>query len=122
MAFQLLPALAGYIPRDRVEHLLDPAYPLPEDGIALIADISGFTPLTEALTHGLSPDAGAEELTRALSGVFTPLIEEIHAFRGCVIKFGGDALNRVVCSGATGAARRCHSTSPNLGLAHAASH
>ncbi len=92
MTSQLLPALAGYIPRDRVERIITPGTSLPEDGIALIADISGFTPLTEALTHGLSADAGAEELTRALSGVFTPLIAEIHAFRGSVIKFGGDAL------------------------------
>jgi len=92
MTVALLPALAAYIPRDRVEHILRPATPLPEEGVALIADISGFTPLTEALTQGLSPDQGAEELTRALSGVFTPLIAEIDAFRGSVIKFGGDAL------------------------------
>lgn len=92
MTFALLPALAAYIPRDRVENILRPGSPLPEDGVALIADISGFTPLTEALTTGLSPDQGAEELTRALSGVFTPLIAEIDAFRGSVIKFGGDAL------------------------------
>ena len=68
MTFALLPALAAYIPRDRVESILRPGLPLPEDGVALIADISGFTPLTEALTRGLSPDQGAEELTRALSG------------------------------------------------------
>ncbi|MFQ5612637.1 MAG: ABC transporter substrate-binding protein [Anaerolineae bacterium] len=92
MSFALLPALSAYIPRDRVESILRPGYPLARDGVALIADISGFTPLTEALTHGLSPDQGAEELTRALDGVFTPLIEQIHAFRGSVIKFGGDAL------------------------------
>ncbi|MCQ3975818.1 MAG: 4-phytase, partial [Anaerolineae bacterium] len=92
MTVALLPALAAYIPRDRVEHILRPDTPLPEEGVALIADISGFTPLTEALTQGLSPDQGAEELTRALSGVFTPLIAEIDAFRGSVIKFGGDAL------------------------------
>lgn len=92
MTVALLPALAAYIPRDRVEHILRPDTLLPEEGVALIADISGFTPLTEALTQGLSPDQGAEELTRALSGVFTPLIAEIEAFRGSVIKFGGDAL------------------------------
>jgi ABC-type oligopeptide transport system substrate-binding subunit/class 3 adenylate cyclase len=92
MPLALLPALAAYIPRDRVESILRPDTPLPEEGVALIADISGFTPLTEALTQGLSPDQGAEELTRALSGVFTPLIAEIDAFRGSVIKFGGDAL------------------------------
>src|SRR6185295_4419111 len=92
MTIALLPALAAYIPRDRVESLLRPDALLPEDGVALIADISGFTPLTEALTQGLSPDQGAEELTRALEGVFTPLIAQIHAFQGSVIKFGGDAL------------------------------
>ena len=92
MSIDLLHALCAYIPRDRVESIINPTIPLAEDGVALIADISGFTPLTEALTHGLSPDQGAEELTRALDGVFTPLIEEIHRFRGSVIKFGGDAL------------------------------
>src|SRR5688572_12249818 len=92
MIVALLPALAAYIPRDRVESLIRPEATLPEEGVALIADISGFTPLTEALTQGLSSDQGAEELTRALDGVFSPLIEEINAFRGSVIKFGGDAL------------------------------
>lgn len=87
----LIPALAAYIPRDRVEQLLHDA-PLAADGVAMIADISGFTPLTEALTHGLSSDQGAEELTRALSAVFTPLIAEVHRYGGSVIKFGGDAL------------------------------
>jgi len=87
----LLTELAAYIPRDRVEYILNDT-PLPTEGVALIADISGFTPLTEALTFGLSPDHGAEELTKALDGVFTPLIAEIHAFGGSVIKFGGDAL------------------------------
>jgi class 3 adenylate cyclase len=89
---QLLSSLAAYIPRDRVESILNPSYTLAQDGVALIADISGFTPLTEALTQGLSEGEGAEELTRTLDAVFTPLIAEIHAFRGSVIKFGGDAL------------------------------
>jgi class 3 adenylate cyclase len=83
--------LAAYIPRDRVEQILH-GRPIPATGVALIADISGFTPLTEALTHGLRPDQGAEELTRALGSVFTPLITEIHRQQGSVIKFGGDAL------------------------------
>ncbi len=88
----MLPELAAYIPRDRVNQLLDNSQPLPREGVALIADISGFTPLTEALAHGLRPDQGAEELTRALDRVFTPLIQEVHNYRGSVIKFGGDAL------------------------------
>jgi ABC-type oligopeptide transport system substrate-binding subunit/class 3 adenylate cyclase len=94
----LLPELAAYIPHDRVENIVygEPeaasGRPLPSDGVAMIADISGFTPLTEALTHGLSADHGAEELTRALDSVFTPLIAQVHRYRGSVIKFGGDAL------------------------------
>lgn len=91
MAIEMLSALAAYIPRDRVEHIIH-GRRLDEDGVAMIADISGFTPLTEALTHGLSADHGAEELTRALDSVFTPLIEQVHRYRGSVIKFGGDAL------------------------------
>ncbi|MFQ5419363.1 MAG: adenylate/guanylate cyclase domain-containing protein, partial [Anaerolineae bacterium] len=90
-AFDLIPALAAYIPRDRVAHLIENR-PLTADGVALIADISGFTPLTEALTQGLSADQGAEELTRALAAVFTPLIAQVHRYGGSVIKFGGDAL------------------------------
>ena len=92
MSVSLIPALAAFIPRDRVDSIAHASRPLTQDGVALIADISGFTPLTEALTQGLRPDEGAEELTRALDSVFTPLIAEIHAFRGSVIKFGGDAL------------------------------
>lgn len=88
---QLLPALAAYVPHDRVVNLIA-QQPLTTDGVAMIADISGFTPLTEALTQGLSADHGAEELTRALDSVFTPLIVQIHRYRGSVLKFSGDAL------------------------------
>ncbi len=91
MASHLVTQLAAYIPRDRVNNIFD-GTPLAKDGVALIADISGFTPLTEALTHGLQADHGAEELTRALDAVFTPLIDQVHHYRGSVIKFGGDAL------------------------------
>jgi len=92
MSAALVSAIAAYLPRDRVEQVLRPDRPLPRDGVALIADISGFTPLTEALAVRLSPDKGAEELTRALVSVFTPLIAEVHAFRGTVLKFLGDAV------------------------------
>ena len=88
----MLSALSAYIARDRVESILDPSRSLAEDGVALIADISGFTPLTEALTRGLSHDRGAEELAIVLDSVFTPLVEQVHAYRGSVLKFAGDAL------------------------------
>lgn len=87
----LLTELAAFIPRDRVAWLWQKT-PLTQTGVAMIADISGFTPLTEALTHGLRSGEGAEALTEALGQVFTPLIETIHQYQGSVLKFGGDAL------------------------------
>ncbi|HEY7731082.1 MAG TPA: adenylate/guanylate cyclase domain-containing protein, partial [Gaiellaceae bacterium] len=56
----------------------------------LFADISGFTPLSEAL--GRRGQAGTEELTAILNERFEAMIEQVHAFGGVVWKFGGDAL------------------------------
>lgn len=61
-------------------------------GSALFADISGFTPLTEALQESLGPRLGAEEVTRHLDTVYTALIAEIERYDGSVIGFAGDAL------------------------------
>lgn len=87
----MIETLAAYIPRDRAAQIFAGA-PLAGEGLALIADISGFTPLTETLARVLSPARGAEELTAALNGVFAPLIDAAHAYGGSVVKFGGDAL------------------------------
>ena len=57
----------------------------------LFADISGFTPLAEALaTQGVR---GAEELTSILNRVFEALISAVETYGGQVVKFGGDALS-----------------------------
>lgn len=61
-------------------------------GAAIFADISGFTPLTEALAAELGPQRGAEELTAALSVVFSAVLGELHRFGGSVIYFSGDAV------------------------------
>ena len=61
-------------------------------GAALFADISGFTPLTEALVRELGPRRGADELTRQLNLVYDALIAEVHRYRGSVITFSGDAI------------------------------
>ena len=61
-------------------------------GAALFADISGFTPLTEALATELGPQRGAEELTAALDSVFGPLLSELDRYGGDVIFFSGDAV------------------------------
>ena len=52
-------ALATYLPQDRLRALArGEALPDRTHGAALFADISGFVPLTEALTHELGPRRG----------------------------------------------------------------
>jgi len=83
----------AYIPLDR-RHALAQGQRLPDQtqGAALFADISGFTPLTEALVRELGPQRGAEELTRYLNLVYDAVIEELHRYGGSVIAFAGDAI------------------------------
>lgn len=86
-------ALQAYIPIDR-RFALARGVELPEQvtGAALFADISGFTPLTEALVRALGAQRGPEELTRRLNGIYDALIAEIEKYRGSVISFSGDAV------------------------------
>ncbi len=67
---------------------------LPEkaQGAALFADISGFTPLTEALTRALGLRRGAEELPIYLNQAYDALISQVDLFGGSVIGFAGDAI------------------------------
>lgn len=83
----------AYIPGDR-RRALASGMPMPDrsSGAALFADISGFTPLTEALAKELGPQRGAEELTANLNRVFQALIAELDRFGGNVIYFSGDAI------------------------------
>ncbi len=62
------------------------------EGAALFADISGFTPLTEALTEALGLRRGAEELPLYLNTIYDALIGEVDRFGGSVIGFAGDAI------------------------------
>ena len=82
-----------YIPMDR-QYALVRGHPLPDRtaGAALFADISGFTPLTEALTQTLGPRLGAEELTQQLNQVYDALITQVNHYGGSVIGFAGDAI------------------------------
>ena len=85
--------LSIYLPIDR-RHALARGESLPDQtiGAALFADISGFTPITEALARGLGPQRGAEELTRQLNLVYGALIAEVDRYGGSVIGFSGDAI------------------------------
>lgn len=85
--------LIAYIPIDRRNTLFEKDV-LPDRtyGSALFADISGFTPLTEALIRDLGPLRGAEELSRHLNSVYDALISQLYSYRGSVIGFSGDAI------------------------------
>ena len=83
----------AYIPRDRRRALATGATMADRvQGAGLFADISGFTPLTEALATELGPHRGAEELTAALDRIFHAVIDELERFGGDVIYFSGDAI------------------------------
>lgn len=86
-------SLLAYVPVDRRQALVR-RVELPDrtEGAALFADISGFTPLTEALVRELGPARGAEELTRHLNRVYDALINQLHCYGGSVIGFSGDAI------------------------------
>jgi class 3 adenylate cyclase len=60
---------------------------LPEHttGAALFADISGFTPLTEAFDRVLGARRGAEELTQRINQLYNALIAQIEHFGGSVM-------------------------------------
>src|SRR6185295_5190978 len=81
------------IPTDR-RYALAHGSDLPDrtTGAALFADISGFTPLTEALMLALGPQRGAEELTGWLNKIYDALVAQIESYRGSVISFSGDAM------------------------------
>lgn len=83
----------SFIPMDRRQALVHGrAIPDRASGAALFADISGFTPLTEALAAALSPQRGAEELSALLDQVYTALTAELDRYSGSVIGFSGDAI------------------------------
>ena len=59
-------------------------------GAVLFADVSGFTPMSEALS--VLGAEGGEVLTDVLNRYFAAMISVVHADGGQVMKFGGDAI------------------------------
>lgn len=86
-------SLDPYIAHDRRQAMARGAQ-LPDraSGAALFADISGFTPLTEALVRAFGPQRGAEELARQLNLIYDALIDQVEQYRGSVLGFSGDAI------------------------------
>ncbi|MBN1219948.1 MAG: tetratricopeptide repeat protein [Anaerolineae bacterium] len=95
---ELLQTIAAYVPLRIVRTVLAEPLPVPPSeavverfpAAVLFADISGFTPLTEAL--GQKGAEGPEELIRLLNRYFSWMIAFIEVEGGDVVKFGGDAL------------------------------
>ncbi len=98
---ELLRTIATYVPPNIVRATLAESTPSPPTEAmpdrfpvaVLFADVSGFTPLTEALAQ--KGAEGPEELTRLLNGYFSRMIALIEAEGGEVVKFSGDALTVV---------------------------
>jgi len=85
--------LSAYISNDRRRALArGRKLPSKTNGAALFADVSGFTPLTEALTNVYGAQRGAEEITRHLNRVYDALIVPIERYGGNIIGFSGDAM------------------------------
>ncbi|HEX5881229.1 MAG TPA: AAA family ATPase [Actinomycetota bacterium] len=89
-------ALASFLPGRLVRRLVEApeeaGLPHADRMVAalLLADISGFTAITERLAE--RGPGGAEELRGLLDGVFQPLLELVAGTGGDVLKFAGDAL------------------------------
>jgi class 3 adenylate cyclase len=89
-----LGSLSAQVAADRLRSLArGTALPDWATGATLLADIAGFTPLTNALARTLGPRRGAEELSRHLNVVYGALITEIDRYGGSVVDFSGDAIN-----------------------------
>ena len=84
--------LDPHVPRVLLRHLVE----TPEDTVRtvdatiLLADISGFTKLSERLAR--RGREGAEELVEAIGGCFGPLLRLAYEDGGSLLKLGGDAL------------------------------
>src|SRR5215212_11490994 len=89
----MMDSLLAYLPQDRRTSLATgnglPAHAI---GAALFADISGFTPITEALAHALGARRGAEALTQQINAVYEALLEAVDLHTGSVVSFAGDAV------------------------------
>ena len=81
--------LETYVPRLLLRRRPDGPTHWEAEGTLVFADVSGFTRLTEKLSR--NGKAGAEEIVRTISDVFTVLLTAT-ADGGDVLKFSGDAL------------------------------
>jgi class 3 adenylate cyclase len=84
--------LASYVPplQRRLRATGTPPLVAALEGTTVLADISGFTRLSERLAR--SGQEGAEHLADLIDGCFSALLDDAYAAGGSLLKFGGDAL------------------------------
>lgn len=96
--------LVPYVPQV-LRHRVDPqAGTWRAEGTLVLADVTGFTRVTEKLSH--QGKRGAEEMVGTISSVFTALLES-STDGGDVLKFGGDSM-LLFYDGEDHAQRGCH--------------
>ncbi|GAB4435287.1 MAG: adenylate/guanylate cyclase domain-containing protein [Chloroflexi bacterium OHK40] len=102
-------SLLPFLPYQIAAELMRQPVTLPEgltrrlEAVVLFADISGFTPMSEALAR--LGQAGTEELTDHINAVFAAMIDRVASSGGMVASFGGDALTALFPIAGGGAAR-----------------
>jgi len=90
------PAILSFVPHYIASDILQNPHYAPLNStlrfraVALFADVSGFTAISEAL--GKTGKQGTEELTTILNSYFASMIELIQSYGGVIGKFGGDAM------------------------------
>ena len=102
----LLSFLPHLIAADLLQH---PDEPPPTrarrlEAVVLFADVSGFTPISEALAR--LGEGGTEELTVLVNDYFAVMIDLIAAYGGIVGSFGGDAMTVIFPADDASAAAR----------------
>src|SRR5215813_9238903 len=88
---ELLHLFAPYLPTDRFRAVLrNSDLPSSSEGAALMADISGFTPLTTRLVEEYGAQRAVEELNRRVNPMFEAIAGQVFIHGGSVIRFTGD--------------------------------
>lgn len=88
---ELKKAFSSYLPVGITRHSGELQNGVKVDQVLLLADVTGFTVLSERLSR--IGREGAEEVTGIINSYFAPLIKIVHNYGGDIIYFGGDAFS-----------------------------
>ena len=94
-AAEVLASILPYIPQPIAQEMMSDPTAAPVGGKAvegtlLLADVAGFTAMSESLAQ--VGKEGAEELTLMMTACFTRMVNVIANYGGIPLKFGGDSV------------------------------